>query len=214
MEILLTEARSGDADAVAERLTAAGHLVSRCNLAGSDRCAPLVNQTGCPLRERPISMVVDVRGAEVEFGAHELGAMCAVQAAVPLVVCGPTPGQAGPWRDADVRCTEEALLDVLELANPVAGAATRHRVEQAVLAALRTLGRDGPVDVAIESTPGVIRVIVTIDGPPPHTLAALLSKAVQGALAGLTPHWAGATVTLSARDQDEAQAQPPADELP
>jgi len=210
MEILLTEARSGDADAVAERLTAAGHLVSRCNLADSDRCAPLVHQTGCPLRERPIAMAVDVRGAEVEFGAHELGAMCAVQADVPLVVCGPTPGQAGPWRDADVHCTEEVLLDVLALADPIAGSATRHRVEQAVSATLRTVGRGGPVEVAIESAPGVIRVAVTIDGTPPHKLAVLLSKAVQGALVGLTPHWAGATVTLSARDQD----QPPADELP
>jgi hypothetical protein len=199
MEILLTEAAPGDADAVARKLETAGHRVSRCNLPGSDRCAPMANHVSCPLRERVISAVVDVRGRPEGFGVHELGAMCAVQAGVPLVVCGPTADEDGPWRDADVRCTEDALLDVLAFADPVTGLAGRHRVERAVTATLRAFGHPGTADVAIRSEPGVVLVTVTIDGNLPVMLLRDLPIAVRGALAALTPHWAQAQVTVTAR---------------
>ena len=197
MEILITEAAPGDADDVAGELTATGHQVSRCNLAGTDRCAPLVSGAGCPLHERPIAAVVDVRRRPVAFGQHELGAMCAVRAGVPLVVCGPTPDEAGPWRDADVRCTEDALPDVLALADSVTGSATRRRVEHAVAAALRTLGRPAVAEVDIGSAPGVVRVVVSLAGPVPDLLHEVLPLAVRGALAGVTLHWAQAQVTIA-----------------
>src|SRR5215468_5545558 len=161
MEILLTEAAPGDADAVASKLDAAGHNVSRCNLPGSDRCASLVNRVGCPLQEGVISAVVDVRRGPRGFGLHELGAMCAVRAGVPLVVCGPTAGEDGPWRDADVRCTEDALLDVLTFADAVTGLAGRRRVEHAVTATLRAFGHPGAAVVAIRSEPGVVPITIT-----------------------------------------------------
>lgn len=199
MEILLTEAAPGDADAVASRLEAAGHRVSRCNLPGSDRCAPLANRVGCPLQKRAISAVVDVRCRPEGFGMHELGAMCAVQAGVPLAVCGPTADEDGPWRDADVRCTEDALLDVLAFADAVTGLAGRRRVEHAVAATLRTLGHPGTAEVAIRSAPGVVLVTVTVDSPLPAMLRRDLPIAVRGALADLTPHWAQAQVTVTVR---------------
>lgn len=210
MDIMLTEAASGDADAVAARLTVDGHRVHRCNLAGTDRCAPLARGQGCPLHDGTASIVVDVRAAPVAFGAHELGAMCAVQAGVPLVVCGPTPDEAGPWRNADVRCTEEALPEVLAFADPVCGEATRHRVERAVAMALHTLGREDPVEVDIRSDLGLVRVTVMIERPP-HVFANLVAEAVRGALAGVTLHWASTLVTLSTPERAGIQAGQPAE---
>jgi hypothetical protein len=198
MEILLTEAAPGDADAVASKLEAAGHNVSRCNLPGSDCCASLVNRVGCPLQEGAISAVVDVRRRPQEFGVHELGAMCAVRAGAPLVVCGPAAGEEGPWRDADVRCTEDALLDVLTFADAVTGLAGRRRVEHAVTATLRAFGQAGAAEVAVRSEPGVVLVAITVDGPVGALLRRDLQVAVRGALAGLTPHWAQAQVTVIA----------------
>ena len=90
MHVLITEARFGDADGVAEMLHDAGCHVTRCH----DRvgiCRALAPAGHCPLDNRdPVDLVVDVRAPLPELTAREYGAVCAVRARIPLAIVSAT----------------------------------------------------------------------------------------------------------------------------
>lgn len=90
MHVLITEARFGDAEEVAELLHDAGCHLTRCH----DRvgiCRALAPGRHCPLDNRdPIDLVVDVRAPLPDLTAREFGAVCAVRARIPLAVVSAT----------------------------------------------------------------------------------------------------------------------------
>jgi hypothetical protein len=90
--VLLTEARFGDAVAAAERLRAAGARVSTCHTR-SGTCRALAPGHRCPLdvRDDPVDVVVDVRGADEELLVREYGVVCGLRAGKTAFVIGADP---------------------------------------------------------------------------------------------------------------------------
>ncbi|MFC5286751.1 hypothetical protein ACFPM7_06785 [Actinokineospora guangxiensis] len=90
--VLVTEARFGDADPVADRLRAAGARVSTCH-SSSGTCRALAPGQRCPLDVRgdPVDLVVDVRDADEELTVREYGVVCGLRAGKAVFVVGAHP---------------------------------------------------------------------------------------------------------------------------
>ena len=108
MRILLIDNVVGAADSVERMLAAAGHNVVRCQRPGDGdkECVFLRGASLCPLHAAPVDAVVDVRGQAADgttpSSVRELGAVCAVQDNVPLIVIGSADPTVLPWSRASV----------------------------------------------------------------------------------------------------------------
>jgi hypothetical protein len=115
MRILLIDNVVGAADSVERKLTAAGHSVMRCQRPedADKECVFLRGASLCPLHAAPVDAVVDVRRQAADgttsSSVRELGAVCAVQDHVPLVVIGSADVTVLPWSRASVVCQAEDI---------------------------------------------------------------------------------------------------------
>ena len=115
MRILLIDNAVGAADSVERMLVAAGHSVVRCQRPGDvdTECVFLRGAGLCPLHAAPVDAVVDVRRPAADgstpSSVRELGAVCAVQDHVPLVVIGAADVAVLPWSRASAICQAEDI---------------------------------------------------------------------------------------------------------
>lgn len=124
MHVLLTEAKFGDCDALAQPLRDNGCRVSRCH-SREGICRALVPGLSCPLDDRadPPVLAVDVRGSGDEITAREFGVVCALRKQVPVALVPPEPGLpvAAPAGLADLATVTDAatLLATCRAAPPI-----------------------------------------------------------------------------------------------
>jgi hypothetical protein len=91
MYVVMAEASFGESTVVVQALREAGQYVSTCH-EWSGVCQALRPGRRCPLDyERPVDLMVDVRGREPELTAREYGVVCALRERVPVVVVGVDP---------------------------------------------------------------------------------------------------------------------------
>jgi hypothetical protein len=140
MHVLLTEAQSGGADAVATQLREIGCRVTGCHDRGGI-CRALAPAGHCPLDGRePVDLVVDVRAPMPELTAREFGAVCAIRAGVPVIVVstdGSRPVVPPGLRRFVVAASHQELLDAC-------ADALRLPDREAEVAGLATAGADDP----------------------------------------------------------------------
>jgi hypothetical protein len=148
MKVLVLEAEPGAAADSAARLTASGHEVVRCHVAGEAAfpCVGLDSGGTCPLDDGGVDVAVTVRRhARSVPTPHEDGVACAIRNRVPLVVAG----EAGlnPYtRLGAITASEDDLEHVL--AEAVRDARPDHSEVAlgALIASLRA--NDQPTDLA------------------------------------------------------------------
>ena len=111
MHILLTEARFGDADALALRLRDLDVRVTTCH-GHAGFCRALELGARCPLDNLTdrVDLVVDVRGAGDELTTREYGVICAERSKRPAWIVG-TSATALPAVPAAVRNTAIAATE-------------------------------------------------------------------------------------------------------
>lgn len=201
-DILVTEANPGDGDAVIQRLGTSGHRVHRCHpepasgAAASDpRCVAWHPGGSCPLITADISLVVDARTHGPET-PREQGAMCAILANVPLVVCGPTDTTNTLRLRADVICRADRLELACHTATSPVGPAAHRAVTQAVRTALTGLGGPPPVSVHLDLRDNTVVADVSIHAAPCATTYPRVRSAVRTALARFTEAWPYTPVTI------------------
>ncbi|WP_216207304.1 hypothetical protein [Amycolatopsis aidingensis] len=115
MDVLVTESKFGDADAIAARLRAEGCTVHTCH---SDMgiCRALAPGAGCPLDgPYPVGLMVDVRSGEEHLTAREFGVVCALRAGLQVVLVPAEPGLPVPvppgLRQRTTLATADQLVD-------------------------------------------------------------------------------------------------------
>ncbi|MDI2125455.1 hypothetical protein [Yinghuangia seranimata] len=216
LDVLLTEAQPGDCDGVADRLSASGHRVHRCHRradadadpgkageageaekAGDARCVAWEPGGRCPLTAGPIDLVVDARTGHGPETPREQGALCALLANVPLVVCGPTDTRNSLLLRADVVCRPERLALACHAAMSPVGPAAHRAVARAVRTALADSGRRSPeICVHLELRDHTVVADITVAAPPSATTYPRVRSAARIALAAFTDSWPYAPVTV------------------
>ncbi|MBW8482420.1 hypothetical protein [Actinomadura parmotrematis] len=108
----MTEAAPGDGHMIGALLAVEGHQVAFCHPPGTATgpCAAMARGGRCPLRERPVDVVVDVRIGGEAARADGLGAGCAVRSGVPLLVAGTEPPAADVAERALFACGPEDVV--------------------------------------------------------------------------------------------------------
>jgi hypothetical protein len=198
MKVLITEQLPGSSTIVAGRLGAAGHHVTYCHRPGqpSIECVGLAANGRCPLTEPDIAVVVDARSHRGPLTVREFGAVCALRHGTPLVVAGPVPDvQVSPWRDADVRCEPDDVVNACDDAAAPVGAAA-HRV--VAIAATRVLSQSGSLhqqlSVALHLRKGIVTAVITTRRRLPPPMCEAIRTVVRTSLAPHTPTWQYAEV--------------------
>ncbi|MYS87814.1 hypothetical protein [Embleya scabrispora] len=200
LKIVITESHSGGCREVATDLTRAGHTVLRCHeKPGADTEEPCVAWTagrGCPLLAQDVDVVVDVRADAGPQTVREQGAVCALVAGVPLVVCGPVDARGGLLARADVLCRREDIEAACHAAFSPVGPTAHRVVTRAV--ALALAGVTAPADVHVDLTARESMVLaeVTVGASPTATAFRRVRGAVRLALAPFTPTWPYTPVVL------------------
>ncbi|MGW9211618.1 hypothetical protein ACWGR4_32195 [Embleya sp. NPDC055664] len=202
LKIVLTESHTGGCEPVAGELTAAGHRVLRCHGGSAvDTEAPCVAWTvggGCPLLAPDVDVVVDVRTEAGPQTAREQGAMCALVAGVPLVVCGPVDTLGGTWTlsRADVVCGPADVEAACHRAFSPVGPTAHRVVARAVSRALAGVTAPADVHVGLTARESVVVADITVAASPTATAFRRVRGAVRTALAPFTPAWPYVPVTL------------------
>jgi hypothetical protein len=199
MRILITEQHPGDAADAAARLGAAGHELTYCHgpRDGQAWCRQLGPDGHCPLAEENVSAVVDARATEDPPTVREIGALCALRHATPIVIAGPSPaGVRGPWQLADARCKPEDVVEACQTATSVTSPTVNRTVSAIVRNALRHAGGGFDARVVLTSRGNLTQVLVTTDAPLPVDVAEEIRLAVRVALAAYTPFWRHVPVTF------------------
>lgn len=97
MYVLVVETERGASARTAAALVEAGHEVLRCHPEHTNTfpCNAFRGDSFCPVRHAPIDVALTVRNRPLQRpAALEDGALCAIEHGIPLVVSGPTPGDA------------------------------------------------------------------------------------------------------------------------
>ncbi|NUT49037.1 MAG: hypothetical protein HOV94_17275 [Saccharothrix sp.] len=201
LRVLFTEATAGACDDAARRLADAGHVVHRCHTdaegaQGHVPCIAWQSGAECPLLAGTVDVVVDVRVAHGPETPREQGAMCAMLAGVPLVVCGPTDTTNGPLLRADAVCLPERLLAACHAAASPVGPTAERAVREAIGTALAGLGEPPRISVRLELRDRTVVADVTVAAAPCATTYRRVRTAVRTALARFTPAWPYTPVTL------------------
>lgn len=203
-EVLVAEALPGDADSVSRQLISSGHRIHRCHsvpepardAAEDPRCVAWQPGCRCPLTTSDIDLVVDVRTAHGPETAREQGAMCALIANIPLVVCGPTDTDNSMLLRADVVCRPERLVLACHTATSAVSPAAHRAVTRAVRSALTGLGEPPALTVHLELRDHTVVADVTVDASPCATTYPRVRSAVRTALARFTEAWPYTPVTV------------------
>jgi hypothetical protein len=198
MKVLITEQLPGSSTTVAGRLGAAGHQVTYCHRPGqpSIECIGLAANGGCPLADPDIAVVVDARSHCGPLTIREFGAVCALRHGTPLVVAGPVPDvQVSPWRDADVRCEPDDVVNACEDTAAPVGAAAHRAV---AMAATRVLRQSGPrrqqLSVVLHLRKGIVTAVITTKRRLPPPVCEAVRAVVRTSLAPYTSAWQYAEV--------------------
>lgn len=192
MKILITEQRPGAATEVAQRLGAAGHMLTYCHSPDPDDapCVALGATGRCPLADPDVAVVVDARLDRAVITGAEFGAVCALKHGTPLVVAGPVPDEnASPWRDADVRCEPKDVVAACDQAASPIGAAAHRAATAAATRVLGQVGNGEDVRVALRERKGVVDAYVTTGRALPSNARMTTRHAVRAALAPYTRFW-------------------------
>ena len=192
MKILITEQRPGAATEVAQRLGAAGHMLTYCHSPDPDDapCVALGATGRCPLAELEVAVVVDARVDRAAITDAEFGAVCALRHGTPLVVAGPVPDEnTSPWRDADVRCKPEDVVAACDQAASPVGAAAHRAATAAATRVMDQAGISEQVRVALRKREGVVDAYITTGRALPSNARAATRVAVRAALAPYTRFW-------------------------
>ncbi|MCF2533824.1 hypothetical protein [Yinghuangia soli] len=202
LTILVTEAAPGDCDASADGLAASGHRIHRCHpvhdpASPSDaRCMAWRPGGRCPLTTADVDLVVDVRSAHGPETSREQGAMCALLAGIPLVVCGPTDATNSMLLRADAICRPHRLASACDTALSPVGPTARRAVTRAARTALAGLSEPPPIAVDLELRGHTVVVDVTVAAAPCATTYPRVRSAVRMAMAAFTPAWPYTPVTV------------------
>ncbi|MFI6986713.1 hypothetical protein ACIBSV_50400 [Embleya sp. NPDC050154] len=200
LKIVITESHSGGCRQVATDLAEAGHTVLRCHekpgAEPEEPCVAWAAGRGCPLLAPDIDVVVDVRANAGPRTEREQGAMCALVAGVPLVVCGPVDTHDAMLARADVVCRRTDVESACRTAFSPVGPTAHRVVTRAVSLALA--GVTAPADVHVDLTvrEGMVLADVTVGASPTATAVRRVRGAVRRALAPFTPTWPYTPVTL------------------
>lgn len=193
LRILVTEEHPGDCDEAAAELGDLGHVVHRCHPEGaaSPERSCIAWQPGgrCPLKTEPIDIVIDVRSAYGPETPREHGAMCALLANVPLVVCGPVDTGNSALLRADVACHRTRLVLACHTAASAVGPTAHRAVTEALRAALTGLGEPPPLTVHLELRDTTVVADITIGAAPTATTYTRVRAATRTALSRFTPTW-------------------------
>ncbi|MFF7250157.1 hypothetical protein ACFZBU_40485 [Embleya sp. NPDC008237] len=202
LKIVVTESHTGGCEPVASELAAAGHTVLRCHggsAAGTEAaCAAWAVGGGCPLLAPDVDVVVDVRTEAGPQTTREQGAMCALVAGVPLVVCGPvdTLDGSGTLSRADVVCGRADVEAACRRAFSPIGPTAHRVVARAVSRALAGVTAPDDVHVDLTARESVVVADITVAASPTATTFRRVRSAVRTALAPFTPAWPYVPVTL------------------
>lgn len=198
MKVLITEQLPGSSTVTAGRLGRAGHHITYCHCPGqpSIECVGLAANGRCPLAGSDIDVVVDARSHCGPLTVREFGAVCALRHGTPLVVAGPVPDvQVSPWRDAEVRCEPDDVVNACEDAAAPVGA-TAHRA--VTVAATRVLRQSGsprePLSVVLHLRKGIVTAIITTKRRLPPPMCEGIRAVVRTSLAPYTSAWQYAEV--------------------
>ncbi|MFE5332818.1 hypothetical protein ACFRCG_41190 [Embleya sp. NPDC056575] len=202
LKIVVTESHTGGCGQVVSELTAAGHTVSRCHdgpAPGPEApCVAWAAGGECPLLAPDVDVVVDVRTGAGPRTAREQGAMCALVAGVPLVVCGPVDALdgSGTLSRADVVCGRADVEAACHRAFSPVGPTAHRVVARAVSRALAGVAAPGDVQVDLTTRESVVLADITVGASPTATAFRRVRGAVRMALAPFTPGWPYIPVTL------------------
>ncbi len=144
MRILLVATRPDDATAVETMLVGDGHSVTTCTDSAGRPCRGAEDFDECPL-ESSVDVTVIARGAGVEQGLAEMGALCAVRHRVGVISIDPDHPTDRSLYDMVDEVERELCADyestVSELIAPA--------VPPGSQAAVRVLRRDRDVQVSV-----------------------------------------------------------------
>ncbi|MFI1380201.1 hypothetical protein [Embleya sp. NPDC020886] len=205
LKIVITESQPDGCRQVAGHLTEAGHTVLRCHgQPGTERTEPCVAWAaggGCPLLAQDVDVVVDVRADEGPRTAREQGAMCALVAGVPLVVCGPVGARDGMLARADVLCHHDDIEAACRTAFSPVGPTAHRVVARAVSLALAGVTTPADVHVRLTARESTVFADITVGASPTATAIRRVRAAVRLALAPFTPSWPYTPVMLYHRER-------------
>ncbi|WP_439681284.1 hypothetical protein [Embleya sp. MST-111070] len=204
MKILITESHADGCGQVANELVEAGHTVLHCHegpgVGTAVPCVAWAADGGCPLLAPDVDVVVDVRTEEGPQTTREQGAMCALVAGVPLVVCGPVDTHGGTLSRADVVCGRADVEAACHSAFSPVGPTAHRVVARAVSRALAGVIAPAEVHVDLTARESIVFADITVGASPTATAFRHVRGAVRTALAPFTPAWSYTPVTLYHRE--------------
>lgn len=206
MHVLLARADPDVGADIARVLARAGHQVIECR--GGPRC-PLARDGSCPVLDRRVDVMVDVRDCPSPFAPSELPMLCASLAGIPTVVCGPVPSAGGPWRHADVLCDATDIVRAVEEAASASSPAAETAVRRAISGIVEQEGLPGPDQVALDVTGGVVDVTLTFARTVVPRARERIVQATHQSLVPYTPHWAHARIHIVDEPVGEAEGLTP-----